>query len=74
MLSQARYILFPETTVEDVMGNITSMVVLYVGSCKFHRNYVSVSSIIYMSVSANCHIFSAKILIKNRIIDCFFIY
>ena len=31
------------------MGNITSMVVLYVGSCKFHRNYVSVSSIIYIS-------------------------
>ena len=56
------------------MGNITSMVVLYVGSCKFHRNYVSVSSIIYMSVSANCHMFFAKILIKNRIIDCFFIY
>ena len=49
MLSQARQILFPETTVEDVMGNITSMVVLYVGSCKFHRNYVSVSSIIYIS-------------------------
>ena len=66
MLSQARQILFPETTVEDVMGNITSMVVLYVGSCKFHRNYVSVSSIIYMSVSANCHIFSANILKKKQ--------
>ena len=31
------------------MGNITSMVVLYVSSCKYHRNYVSVSSIIYIS-------------------------
>ena len=61
MLSQARQILFPETTVEDVMGNITSMVVLYVGSCKFHRNYVSVSSIIYISFFNHIYVSFCKL-------------
>ena len=61
MLSQARQILFSETTVEDVMGNITSMVVLYVGSCKFHRNYVSVSSIIYISFFNHIYVSFCKL-------------
>ena len=61
MLSQARQILFPETTVEDVMGNITSMVMLYVGSCKFHRNYVSVSSIIYISFFNHIYVSFCKL-------------
>ena len=61
MLSQARQILFPETTVEDVMGNITSMVVLYVGSCKFHRNYASVSSIIYISFFNHIYVSFCKL-------------
>ena len=49
MLSQARYILFPKTTVEDVMGNITSMFIQY--KCIFKYHY-------YMFQ------FSAKIQIK----------
>ena len=61
MLSQTRQILFPETTVEDVMGNITSMVMLYVGSCKFHRNYVSVSSIIYISFFNHIYVSFCKL-------------
>lgn len=36
MLSQARLILFPKTTVEDVMGNITSMFIQYKCIFKYH--------------------------------------
>ena len=43
------------------MGNITSMVVLYVGSCKFHRNYVSVSSIIYISFFNHIYVSFCKL-------------
>ena len=36
MLSQARYVLLPKTTIEDVMGNITSMFIQYKCIYKYH--------------------------------------
>ena len=55
------------------MGNITSMVVLYVGSCKFHRNYVSVSSIICICFFNHMYLFlQSYVSVSSIIYICFF--